>query len=86
MTYKSGFLTLNADNSKLADVLRAIAEQTGAQIEIPNTSDMQDLLVLKMGPARPVDVIQMALQASSYECNVFYNNDGILRQIVLIPK
>ena len=86
VTYKSGFLTLNADNSKLADVLRAIAEQTGAQIEIPNTPDMQDFLVLKMGPARPVDVIQMALQASSYECNVFYNNDGILRQIVLIPK
>jgi hypothetical protein len=84
--YKSGLLFVDADNSTLADILSEIAKETGAIIDVPRTDGLQDYVVLKVGPARPVYVIYTLLQGSSYQCQFEFKKDGSIAKIIVTPK
>src|ERR1700746_671938 len=53
VSYQNSQLTINAPNSTLGDILRAVRKQTGAEIEIPSASE-RVVTHLGPGPAREV--------------------------------
>jgi len=52
--YKDGELSIEAHNSTLADVLKAVRQQTGAELEIPSNATERVVADLGPGPARQV--------------------------------
>ena len=52
--YSNGQLTIMAENSTLADILRAVRTQTGAEVEIPPNANRAGSGALGPGPARDV--------------------------------
>ena len=54
VAYKDGELTIEAHNSTLADVLKAVRQQTGAELEIPPNATERVVADLGPGPARQV--------------------------------
>jgi hypothetical protein len=52
--YKDGQLTIEAHNSTLTDVLKAVRQQTGAELEIPANATERVVADLGPGPARQV--------------------------------
>jgi len=54
VNYKDGQLTIVARNSTLADVLKAVRQQTGAELEIPSNATERVVADLGPGPARQV--------------------------------
>jgi hypothetical protein len=54
VNYQGGQLTIEAHNSTLADVLRAVHKQTGAELEIPPNSTERVVADIGPGPARDV--------------------------------
>jgi hypothetical protein len=52
--YSRGQLTIVAENSTLADILRAVRTQTGAQVEVPPNATERVVAHLGPGPARDV--------------------------------
>jgi hypothetical protein len=57
VTYENGQLTIVAHNSTLADILRAVRKQTGADIDVP---DARDRVVTDLGPG-PAQLIMARL-------------------------
>ena len=62
--YLDGKLSISAKNSTLSDVLRAIANKTGANIDIPE--DANERIVSQLGPAPARDVIASLLNGSHF--------------------
>ena len=58
--YSRGQLTIVAENSTLADILRAVRTQTGADVEVPPNATERVVAHLGPGPAR--DVLDSAAQ------------------------
>jgi hypothetical protein len=54
VNYKDGELTIVAHNSTLVDVLKAVRQQTGAELEIPSNATERVIADLGPGPARQV--------------------------------
>jgi hypothetical protein len=55
VTYEDGLLTINANNSSLADILFAVHACTGADIDLPNNASTERVTAqLGPGPARKV--------------------------------
>src|SRR5579884_2692119 len=54
VTYQNNQLTIIAPNSTLADILRAVRKQTGAEIEIPAAPER---VVTHLGPGPARDVV-----------------------------
>jgi hypothetical protein len=52
--YKDGELSIEAHNSTLSDVLKAVRQQTGAELEIPPNASERVVADLGPGPARQV--------------------------------
>jgi len=52
--YSRGQLTIVAENSTLADILRAVRTQTGADVEVPPNATERVVAHLGPGPARDV--------------------------------
>ena len=52
--YSRGQLTIVAENSTLADILRAVRAQTGAMVEVPPNATERVVTHLGPGPARDV--------------------------------
>jgi hypothetical protein len=52
--YKDGELTIEAHNSTLADVLKAVHQQTGAELELPPNATERVVADIGPGPAREV--------------------------------
>ena len=52
--YKDGELSIEAHNSTLSDVLKAVRQQTGAELEIPPNATERVVADLGPGPARQV--------------------------------
>ncbi|MGA9815069.1 MAG: hypothetical protein WBQ64_19970, partial [Terriglobales bacterium] len=52
--YSQGQLTIVAENSTLADILRAVRAQTGAAVEVPPNATERVVTHLGPGPARDV--------------------------------
>jgi hypothetical protein len=66
VTYRDGQLTINAQNSTLAEVLKLVAEKTGAVIEVPPGSGL-DRIVEHTGPGQADDVLARLLNGSPFD-------------------
>jgi hypothetical protein len=66
VSYQNGLLTVEADNCLLGDVLHAIAERTGAQVELPAQLPFERV-ASKLGPAPPNEVLYELLKGSEYD-------------------
>jgi hypothetical protein len=64
VSYQAGNLTIEAHNSNLSDILKAVQEYTGAAIEVPPSANERVVTLLGPGPAR--DVLAKLLNGSHY--------------------
>jgi len=85
VTYENNQLTINAPNSTLADILRAIRKLTGAEIEIPSAPER---VVTHLGPGPARDVIADLLNGSRFNYVLLgspTDSNGLTR-VVLVAK
>jgi hypothetical protein len=66
VTYQGGQLTIDAETLTLADVLKLIAEKTGAEIDVPSGSGL-DRIIEHAGPGRAEDVLASLLNGSPFD-------------------
>jgi hypothetical protein len=64
--YESGRLSLVSDDATLGDVLRAIGDTIGAQIEFPGEIG-HERIAARMGPASPQELLRMLLDSSRFD-------------------
>jgi hypothetical protein len=84
--YVNGLLRIEASNANIADVLYAVAEKTGAAIDMPFSDGMLDQVTFTMGPAKPRDVLSTFLEGSSFNYYIVENGSGGLEKVILTPK
>jgi hypothetical protein len=84
--FESGLLSVDAQNATLIDVLYAVGEKTGAQIQVPMADAMLDRVVLKIGPRKPREVLATMLEGSGYHYIIIENSSGNLDKVILTPK
>jgi hypothetical protein len=79
-------LTIVAQNSTLGDVLRAVSQQTGAEIEVPGNAT--DRVVAHIGPGAPREVLASLLNGShfDYVMTGSLQNPAELQRVLLMPK
>ena len=65
VTYQNGSLTINATNETLANVLRLVAQKTGATIIVPPGTGLERI-VEHAGPAPASDVLGQLLKGSHF--------------------
>lgn len=65
VTYQEGQLSIDTRNSTLAEVLKLVAEKTGATIDVPAGSGL-DRIVEHAGPGPAKDVLWQLLNGSSF--------------------
>jgi hypothetical protein len=66
VTYRDGQLTIDAQDASLAEVLKLVAEKSGATIEIPPGSG-QDRIFEHAGPGPAQEVLASLLNGSPYD-------------------
>lgn len=64
VTFSAGQLIINAPNSTLGDVLRAVRKQTGAAVDVPGNAT--ERVVGRFGPGAPRDVLASLLNGSHF--------------------
>ena len=62
--FDKGMLTIIANNAMLGDILRAVGQKTGADIDIPG--EASERVVSQLGPGKPRDVIASLLNGSHF--------------------
>ena len=84
--FSNGMLTIVAENSTLADILRAVRAQTGAIVEIPPNATERVVTHLGPGPAR--DVLVSLLDGSHFNYVMLgsQTRPGMLDRIILTSK
>jgi hypothetical protein len=84
--FSNGMLTIVAENSTLADILRAVRTQTGAIVEIPPNATERVVTHLGPGPAR--DVLVSLLDGSHFNYVMLgsQTRPGMLERIILTSK
>ena len=84
--YNGGELTIVAHNSTLADVLKAVRQQTGADLEIPSNANERVVADLGPGPAR--DVLAELLNGTHFNYVMVGSptDPTAVQSIVLTPK
>lgn len=85
VSYQNNLLTIVAPNSTLADILRAVRKQTGAEIEVPAAPER---VVTRLGPGPARDVIAELLNGSRFNYVLLGSpgNDSALTKVVLVAK
>src|ERR1039458_2242300 len=66
VTYQNGQLTIDAETLTLAEVLKLIAEKTGAEIDVPSGSGL-DRIIEHAGPGRAENVLASLLNGSPFD-------------------
>ena len=74
VVYERGLLTVRAQDSTLADVLRTIHDRTGIQFE--GATNSSERVAVKLGPAPPVDVLNELFRGSHFNFVVLGNQTG----------
>jgi hypothetical protein len=84
--YEGGELTIEAHNSTLADVLKAVRQQTGADFEIPSNASERVVADLGPGPAR--DVLAQLLNGTHFNYVMVgsLTDPTAVQSILLTPK
>jgi hypothetical protein len=85
VNYQNGQLTINAPNSTLGDILRAVRKQTGADIDVP---DARERVVTHLGPGPARQVIAELLNGSRFNYVLLGSpaDATVLTRIVLVAK
>lgn len=85
VSYQNSQLTINAPNSTLGDILRAVRKQTGAEIEIPPATER---VVTHLGPGPAREVMAELLNGSRFNYVLLGSpaDDSVLTRIVLVAK
>lgn len=85
VTFQNNQLTINAPNSTLADILRAIRKQTGAEIDIPPAPER---VVTHLGPGPARSVVADLLNGSRFNYVLLGSpsDDSALARVVLVAK
>jgi hypothetical protein len=65
VTFQDGLLTVSAENTSLADVFKLVAQKTGAVIDLPPGSGLEQI-VAHAGPGRASDVLVQLLNGSHF--------------------
>jgi hypothetical protein len=86
VAFKNGQLTIVAQNSTLADILRAVRLQTGAAIEVPPNATERVFTKLGPGPAR--DVLASLLNGSHFNYVMLGAPDdpSVVQHVILTSK
>jgi len=74
VVYERGLLTVKAQDSTLAEVLRTIHDRTGIQFE--GTTGSSERVAVKLGPAPAVDVLNELFRGSHFNFVVLGNQTG----------
>lgn len=85
VSFANNQLTIVAPNSTLADILKAVRKQTGAEIDVPNAPDR---VVTHLGPGPARDVIADLLNGSRFNYVLLGSpgDDSVLTRVVLVAK
>lgn len=85
VTFQNNQLTIVAPNSTLADILRAVRKQTGAEIEIPPAPER---VVARLGPGPARSVVAELLNGSRFNYILLGSpaDDSQLARVVLVAK
>jgi flagellar biosynthesis GTPase FlhF len=85
VSYQDGQLTIVAPNSTLADILKAVRKQTGAEIDIP---DAKERVATHLGPGPARDVIAELLNGSRFNYVLLGSpsDAAALTRVVLVAK
>ena len=85
VSFENNQLTINAPNSTLADILRAVRKQTGAEIEVPSAPER---VVTRLGPGPARDVVAQLLNGSRFNYVLLGSpsDDAVLTKVVLVAK
>src|SRR5580692_367307 len=85
VTFQNNQLTIVAPNSTLADILRAVRKQTGAEIEVPAAPER---VVTHIGPGPAREVMAELLNGSRFNYVLLGapGDDNGLSRVVLVAK
>ncbi len=88
VSFQNGQLTIDATNSTLSQVLRAVQSRTGASIDIPAGAG-NERVVAQLGPGLPRDVLNTLLNGSKYDyviLGVTGGDPGAVQKVILTPR
>ena len=85
VTYENNQLTIVAPNSTLADILRAVRKQTGADIEVPAAPER---VVTHLGPGPAREIVAELLNGSRFNYVLLGSpsDESALTRVVLVAK
>src|SRR6266481_1806823 len=87
VSYEDGQLTIVAENSKLGDILAAVSERMGADIEIPaSASDERIWVRLGPGPARRVLAALLGGTDLDYIIQASETDPEGIQSVLLAPR
>jgi len=87
VTLQNGQLSIDAPNSTLAQVLRAVQARTGASIDIPGGAT-NERVVAQLGPGLPRDVLNTLLNGSKFDYVILgvAGDPGGVQKVILTPR
>jgi len=87
VSFQNGLLTIDATNSTLSQVLRAVQSRTGASIDIPGGAG-SERVVAQLGPGLPRDVLNTLLNGSKFDYVILgvTGNPGAVEKVILTPR
>ena len=87
VSYRDGLLSINAPNSTLSSVLRAVQSQTGATMDVPSSAN-NDRIAMAIGPGQPRDVLHTLLNGSTFDYMILGvpGRPGAIQKVILTPK
>ncbi len=85
VSFLNNQLTIVAPNSTLADILRAVRKQTGAEIDIPPAPER---VVTHLGPGPARSIVAALLNGSRFNYVLLGSpaDDAVLTRVVLVAK
>ena len=86
VTYREGLLTVQALNSNLGSVVKAIRSKTG--IEFEGAENISETVAISLGPAPAGDVLAAIFTGSKYDFVALGRPDSpsIVQRVILSPK
>ena len=87
VSYRNGQLTIDAPNSTLSSILRAVQLQTGASMDVPSGAG-SERVAMRLGPGQPRDVLHTLLNGSKFDYMILgvAGNPGAIQKVILTPK
>ena len=87
VSYQNGQLTIQSDNSTLAQILRSVQAKTGGSFEIPGSAN-NDRVVAQLGPGPARDVLNSLLNGSKYDYIILgiSGKPGAVQKVILTQR